>query len=233
MPDTALNETLQKLSASINQQAAASINSIIVPEFRGLPDEDVYKFIKRFKMATLALTDEYRCLALNKALKGAALTWAKATIKGLIIESNWSAIKTALYERFGSPYRFLAYREQLSKMEFIEGQSTLLAYVELFVVTHKKAYKERDESDVILELRLNLPDKIVGGLNGLNDKWTELKNVSDFMDLAKRYESKFMSYDIKDELNVNSLTKDTLSTMFGEFRHEINDDIRKHSESLE
>lgn len=232
MSDPGLNETLQKLSSSINQQAAASINSINVPEFRGLPDEDVYDFLKRFKMATLTLSDEYRCLALNKALKGAALTWAKATIKKLIIEANWSAIKAELYNRFGSSDRVLRFREKLAKLKFLEGQSTLMAYIELYLATYKKAFKVQQDSDVILSLRLNLPDKIVRGLNSLDDSWSEYTEIPKFIDLVKRYEAKILPYDAKINQNGNSLTKETLYSMFKELRGAINEDLKKHKEEI-
>lgn len=232
MADPALNETLQKLSASINQQAAASINSIIVPEFRGLPEEDLDDFLKRFKMATLTLSDEYRCLALNKALKGAALIWAKANVKELITTANWSAIKTALYDRFGSPDRILRYREKLARLKFIEGESTLMSYIESYAAIYRKAYKEYKDAELILSLRLNFPDKIVRGLNGLNDSWTEIQTMKDFMELIKRYELKILPYETKTDSDGNSLTKENILSMFNEFRDAINEDLKKQKESL-
>lgn len=232
MADQQLNETLQKLSGSINQQAAASINSISVPEFKGLPEEDVYEFIKRFKMATLTLSDEYRCLALNKALRGAALIWAKANIKHLIVAADWSTIKKALYERFGAPDRVLRHREKLVNLKFIEGQSTLIAYIESYIDLYRKAYDEYKDADVILSLRLNLPPKIVGGLNSLNDRWTELRSLSQFLDLIKRYETKILPYEPKVDQNGNSLTKETLYSMFKELRGAINEDLKKYKEEI-
>lgn len=230
MPDIGLNETLQNLSRSINQQVAASINSIDVPEFHGLPHEDVYDFLKRFKIATLTLSDDYRCLAFNKSLKGAALTWAKATIKRHIIEANWSAIKAALYDRFGSPDRVLRYREDLTRLEFLEGQSTLMAYIELYLATYKKAFKNHQDSEVILSLRLNLPDKVVRGLNILDDSWSEYTEIQKFIDIVRRYESKILPYEVKTDLNGNSLSKESLNAMFEELRKAVNEDLNKHKE---
>lgn len=232
MSDSGLNETLQQLSTSINQQAAASINAIDVPEFSGLPNEDVYDFVKRFKMATLTLSDDYRCLSLNKALRGAALVWAKASIKKLIIEANWQAIKAALYDRFGSSDRALMYRDKLAKLRFLEGQSTLIAYIELYLATYKKAFKTHQHSDVILSLRLNLPDKIVRGLNSLNDSWCELTELPKFVELVKRYESKVLPYENRVDTSENSLTKETLYSMFKELREAINGDLEKHKKKM-
>lgn len=230
MEDLGLNETLQKLSTSISQQAVASINSIVIPEFRGLPDEDIYEFVRRFKVATFTLPDDYRCLALNKALKGAALVWAKSNIRKLIIDAQWKDIKTALYNRFGSPDRILGYRERLSKLKFIVGASTLTAYIETYLDMYKKAYKEHKERDAIKALRLNLPDRIVKGLNLMNDEWSEFEKLSDFLDLVKRYETRIMPFESKSESGTNSLTKETLQSLFKEFREVINNDLRKQRE---
>lgn len=230
MDDSMLNETLQKLSASINQQAVASINSINIPEFRGLPEEDIYDFLTRFKVATFTLPDDYRCLALNKALKGAALIWAKSNIKNLITEAKWREIKSALYDRFGSPDRTLNHRQKLSKLKFNESSSTLMAYIENYIATYRKAFRDHKEQDAIQSLRLNLPDRIVKGLNYLDDGWSELRNIKEFLDLVKRYETRIMPFETRSESGNSSLTKEVLQSIFKEFRDSINEDIKKSKE---
>ena len=49
--------------------------SINLPEFNALPGEDVNEFLRNFEIATLILEDDTKCLALHKAMKGAAYIW--------------------------------------------------------------------------------------------------------------------------------------------------------------
>lgn len=230
MDESLLNETLQRLSASINQQAAASINSISLPEFSGLPNEDIYDFIERFKLATLTLSDGYRCLALVKALKGAAVIWAKANVKNLIADAKWNEIKLALYKRFGHPDKVLRNKEKLAKLQFVEGTSTLISYVELYSTAYKKAFREHSETDVIQSLRLNLPDRIIKGLNHLNDSWSDLTTLKELFQIIERYETKIMPYEQRNETTGGSLTKEALQVMFKEFRDVIKEDIKNQKD---
>lgn len=237
MSETHINETLNKLSDSLTQQATASINNLIVPEFRGLPDEDVCEFLARFKMATLTLPSNHRCIALNKALKGAAMVWAKSNIKTLMNSCDWKSIKTKMIERFDHPDRKLRYRERLSKLKFDRETSTLMSYVELFLELHNKAFglkksTNQEITDAVQALRINLPDQIVKGLNTLEDKWTEYKNSEELINLIRRYELKIMPYESKYEQSGPTLTKNELVDMLKELRDQVRSDMEKQKEEL-
>lgn len=227
MDESLLNQTLQMLSASINQQSASSINNLNVPEFSGLPNEDIYDFMKRFKLATLTLSDGYRCLALNKALKGAATIWAKNNIKELMANSKWTEIKTALYKRFGSPDKVLRNREKLANMKFDERTSTLRSYIELYATTYKKAFHSHNESDAVRSLKLNLPGRIINGLNHLNDQWPDFTTFDDLFQLVERYETRIMPYEPTNESSGSLLTMESLQLMFRQFREMIRKDVEK------
>lgn len=240
MSDQDLNSTLDKLSASINQQAIASINNLIVPEFRGLPEEDVCDFIERFKMATLALSENHRCLALNKALKGAAMTWAKANIKSFMATANWKAIKKLLVERFDYPDRTMRFKERLAKLKYDPETTTLMSYVEAFITLHKRAhgFRESDsasDADAIQALKLNLPDRIVKGLNYLDDRWMDSSNIGDLIKIIHRYETKIMPYEGKEDPSCSPITKDELLSVFKELKSlkdQVKSDLDKHREQI-
>lgn len=241
MEDPALNSTLDKLSASIDQQAISSINNLIVPEFRGLPDEDVCEFLSRFKMATIALPENHRCLALNKALKGAAMTWAKSNIKSLMASANWKSIKRQLIERFDHPDRTMRYRERLSKLKYDPDSTTLTSYVEAFTTLYRKAHRSNNseeslvDSDAIRALKLNLPDRVVRGLNYLDDKWMDYTNIADLIKSIRRYETKILPYEDKEESTSSPITKDELLSVFKELKSlkdQVKTDLEKHREHI-
>lgn len=215
-----MNATLQQLSESISHQASISINSIQIPEFRGLPSEDIHAFLKRFKFATSTLSEEHRCQALNKALKDAAMIWAKANLKEFLRQADWSSIKHLLIERFGTGDRRIRYMEKLSNLKFDPKQSTLLSHVENYLATHSKAFSGQSESDAIQSLRINLPDQVVKGLNQLNDKWIDFRQASELYDLIKRYERNIMPYESRETEN-NSITAEALKNMLTEFKDSI------------
>ena len=99
----AMEATWHKLTSSLNQYAASSLASVILPEFKGAPNEDVHDFLCKFKKATATFNDELKCLALQKALSGAAQVWAKHNLKVEFNVGDWKTAKSALIERFGPP----------------------------------------------------------------------------------------------------------------------------------
>lgn len=225
-----INSTFTKLSESLIQQAALSINSIQVPEFKGLPDEDIHDFISDFELSTLALSSEHRCLAINKSLKDAALIWAKSTIKELLTEGDWDQIKKLLIDRFGPADRKLHYKEKLSQMKYESGKTTLIAYVELFLSNYKKAYVKYSPNDSIHALRCNLPDRIIKGLNSLDDTWTSMEDEGKFTNLVQRFENNILVFEKKDEIPSPTLNVDVIKNMFEEFKAELIKDQKKTEE---
>lgn len=218
---TIAEQTLQRLTESMLQQAASAISAIAVPEFHGKPNEDVRAFLNRFKVATLALNDELRCLALNKALCGAAHVWAKTNIKNLMLIGDWKQIKRALVARFEAQDRELIYRGKLSKMTFDPEESTLTAYVEAFMDCHRKAHKGGSDKDAIKALKINLPNNIIRNLNLLNDNWSEFSSSDPLFGLIKRVESNIIPYEPKDESNVDKLTTESLTRILKEFKDNL------------
>lgn len=71
------DNAIRKLTESLQQQAASLLTSIKVPEFRGTVEEVFEEWYADFKQTTLTFNDGLRCLALQKALFGAARIWAK------------------------------------------------------------------------------------------------------------------------------------------------------------
>lgn len=222
-----MNSTLQQLSDSISQQASIAINSIPIPEFRGLPSEDIHEFLKKFKFHTSTLSEEHRCQALNKALKDSAMTWAKVNLKDLLRQSDWKSIKNQLIDRFGSGDRRIRYMEKLSTLKFDAKKSTLISYVETFLTIYKKAFTGQSESDAIQSLRINLPDGVVKGLNQLDDEWVNFSQTTQLYDLVKRYERNIMPYETRESESNNSINADTLKSMLMEFKESITQQLDK------
>lgn len=200
-----LNETFARLSDSINQQAATALINLTVPEFSGKPGNDIGDFIRKFKSATITLSDEWRCHALNKALTGPAYTWAKCNIKTEIKTGDWRGAKRKLIDRFTSEDRTLKYHEKLQKFKYDPKENTLSSYVEIYADLFRKTHDNHADSDIIRALRLNLPSEILGHLNTISDTWTELKSLRDFMTLIQRIERKILPYVKQPKADDNNL----------------------------
>lgn len=211
--------TLQKLTQSMNQYAASAVSGLNVPEFSGKIEEDVRDFVRRFKLATITLTDEMRCLALEKALHGTAYVWAKNNIKTLLRSGDWKAAKQALVERFQPPNAELKAHEQLSKLKFNPKLGSLQSYIEDYHNCYKKAYKTCEDSAVITQLKLNLPNNVQRSFNVLNDNWTSFSKIKDLLELAKRAEEKILPFEQPDE--GNKLDAITLKEILKEFKDSL------------
>lgn len=192
-----LNETLGKLNESIGQHSATALINIQLPSFGGLPNEDIHKFLKDFKAATITCNEELRCLALDKALIGCAHTWAKKHIKDEIKKGDWQEAKKKFRKRFIPPDENLRYLEKLSKMKYNSSEITLSCYVEAFADTYSKAHKDAFDKDIIRSLRINLPHDIIRNLNVLSESWAELDNLDSFMKIVDRLERSILPYDSK------------------------------------
>lgn len=205
-------ETLNKLSDSISQFAKSALTTITVPEFSGLPSEDVLSFLRKFKLATITFSNDLRCLALNKALTGAAKTWAKVNIKSQTKAGDWASIKKLMLERFGSPNQAIRHHEKLSKLKFNPVLGTLTSFIEEFVQCYKQVYHAAKDSDIITAVKLRLPDNVLKNLYLLDDGWAHYESVDDLLKLARRLEHNIMPYeddqaDKGDRVDITTLTK--------------------------
>lgn len=203
--------TLLQLSDSISQYAATAINTVTLPQFQGLPNEDVYDFLKRFKLATITFTPDLQCLALNRALQGAAHTWSKS-IKDKIQSGDWKNVKKAMIERFAAPDREMRYRERLAKMKHDPTKETLTSYLEEFIDCYRKANSSVSDKEIIVALKVNLPNSVIRNLNLLSDNWTEATELNTLFKLVRRIENKILPYEPTEDkdgskLNIQSLTK--------------------------
>lgn len=211
---------LRLLSETISQQCSVSLNNISVPEFSGLPNEDVHSFLKKFKTSTIGLSVELKCQSLRKALKGTAEIWAKCHIKEDILSANWKTIKNKLISRFSDPDRAQNCRRRLNKMTFKDSESTLLGYTEAFIDCYNRAYPGHKPEDAIHAIELNLPTKIIGHLNQLDHDWNEYTDLSQLYSLIRKLETKILPYETKVETPAPSIV-DAVQKMLKEFRDEV------------
>lgn len=214
------DSTILKLAESMNQYTASALTAIQVPEFKGLPNEDVHEFLKKFKVATLILNDEMKCLALQKALTGAAHNWAKNTIKILLSSGEWRAVKKALVERFEGPDRQSRYHERLEKLKFDPVEETLLSFVEKFTDCYRRAFKDPNDEAIITGLKLKLPSKVQRALNILNDEWTSLKTMDEVYKLVRRAESRILPFDDEPQ-EEDKLTASTMAKLLADFKKSL------------
>ena len=229
--------TLSKLAESINQYAASSVTSLNVPEFSGSPTEDVKEFVGKFKMATITLSDEMKCLALNKALIGSARIWAKENIKSELTTGNWKTAKKALKQRFAGLDTDLKDLEKLGKLKFVPEEETLISYLEKYSAYYRQAHREAKDLDIIRSLKLNLPRNVIRGLNMVNDEWTNLKEMKDLYTLARRVEDKILAYENL-ETQSNATKAEDIANMLKELKEllrtkqESNEQQQKSLETL-
>lgn len=222
LSDEPLNATLQRLESTLEQHNATAVTGLILPTFSGKAQEDVFEFLNKFKLATFALSDRNRCLAFNKCLVGTANIWAKSNIKKAILEGKWKPIKKALIERFGPADLTLKHREKLGQMKYHkQGDSTLIGFVERYVVQYKKAYKSHGDADAIIALRLNLPSTIIKSLNLLDDSWSTLDNCAELYKLIRRYESNILPFEETEENSNLILGKEGIKELLNQLREEF------------
>lgn len=205
-----LNETITKLTDSMNQYSATALINIKLPNFAGLPDQDINQFIREFKAATCTLNDELKCLALDRSLIGAAHIWAKTNIKDDIKAGQWIQAKKKLRERFTPSNEALKHLDRLAKMKYDSAETTLSSYVEVYADVYRKAYQNASDGDVIRGLRLNFSPEILRHLNILSDSWTDMSSFKDFMAIIHRIERNVLPYEVKpkteDSANMLAIT---------------------------
>lgn len=212
--------TLMKLAESMNQYAATSISSLSVPKYSGGLNEDIQSFLREFKIATITLNDETRCMAMEKALQGTAYIWAKNNIKTDLRAGNWKNVKRALIERFVAPNQELKHHEELAKLKFDAKSSTLLSFLEKYYECYRKTYKGCEDKAVIIALKLNLPNNVQRSLNVLNDEWVNFDCIKDLYKLARRAEEKILPFEHNEEES-NKLDVQTFTKLLKDFKDSI------------
>lgn len=193
------DSTLAKLAHSLDSYAASAITSLAVPEFGGSPGEDVREFLAKFKTATITLSDDMKCLAIQKALKGSAKIWAKENLKSNFLGQEWKPIKQALIKRFEGANAELRHLERLNQLKYEPTQDTLLSYIEKYVYLYRLAHTPCGDNDIIRALKINLPRQVQKALNILDDNWTICNDVRTLYSLARRAEEKILAYDTTDD----------------------------------
>lgn len=221
--------TFQKLANSIQQYATSALSSTQLPTFSGEPDEDVHNFLRRFKLATITLSDELRCLALQKSLAGAAHTWARDSIKSELAQGHWKSAKRQLVERFSLPNRELRYQEKITKMKFDPSKATLQSYVEDFADCYKKAHGNVPEQTIIKALSFNLPKSIIKHLHSISDSWLDLETLSRFSTLVKHIETKILPFETQETSESQKVTMAAITQVLKELQ-EAKAEARKSRE---
>lgn len=190
------DSTLLKLAESMRQQSASLLTSISIPEYHGTVSESFEKWLREFKQSTLTFNDQLRCLALRKALFGAARNWIKSDFdaKVAIEAGEWQTIKALLKNRWLNPNSEEMSHERLSRLKFDSKKDFLTSYIELYYNTYKKAHKGAKDSDIILALKINLPKDMIRHLNSIRDNWSESRDISEIYQLARKVESNILPY---------------------------------------
>lgn len=215
------SDALDRLSQTLSQYQTSRIATIPMPEFKGLPNEDVHEFLKRFKIAALPLDDKTRWVALKKALGGPAHRWAKHNLESLIDRNDWKTAKKMIIDRFALPNQGLRHQERLSKLKFDAKESTLMSYIEVYADTYRKAYAQAKDIDVVRSLRLNLPNEIIRDLNLLSDGWSASESLSTLYQLVRRLESKILPYTHRDDSVTEKVDIVELSKMLQDIQSAI------------
>lgn len=200
---TDFNETISRLTESISQYSAATLINTTVPEYDG--QQDVDEFLKRFKKATVTLTESLKCSALDRALSGAAKIWAK-TIKEDLEKGRWTEVKRKFKERFKLHDQSMKHLEKIQNSKFKPEEMSLSSYVEIYANSYKKAHPGLQDKAIIQALRFNLPADIIKHLNTLSDEWVNFDSFDKFVNLILRLERKILPYEQKEKANENSGT---------------------------
>lgn len=218
--------TFQKLADSISQQANTVVATLNIPEFTGSPKEDVTQFIEDFELSTLTLNDELKHIALQRALKGPARTWAKANLNCQNQERKWEEAIQALTKRFAAPDVTIKNQRKLAEMKFDQEEGTLTSYVEAYVDCYKKTFKAPQDSDIIRSLSTNLPSSIILQLNMVSDTWMTLNNLTELYELTQRLDTKILPYKESKDPTKDSLTVASVTKLMSDLK-ELSESIKK------
>lgn len=219
------DESIAKLCETINQnQQTTAIAGLNIPEFGGLPGEDVKEFLNRFKTTTFTLSSELKCIALRKALVGSARIWAKDNLKELINAGDWKNAKEALEERFQAPDHQERFHQKLASMKYEPKTITLRSYVEGYAACFKKAHKTATDRNIIESLVQNLPNNIKHTLNLISETWRTMTELKDLYPVIKRVEQTILPYAPSVEEPAERLDVTTMSKLLKQMQEDFKSD---------
>lgn len=215
---------------SLTQYNATQALNLNVPEFHGLPNEDVNKFIKKFRAATIGFPIDSRCRLIKKALKDSAQNWSKSILKTILSKEtfdkqDWERIRELLRQRFSDSDLLSIQRQQLTKMSYKEGDVLLSCYVEDFLACYKRAYPNHDTSEALQALQTNLPHRIIVRLNYLNADWTDIKSDSELTSLVRKLETKILPFEPRED-NATPINEKSLLELFSGLKSSVEDLIK-------
>lgn len=207
-----------QLSAASQASALMLAN---IPTFSGSQDEDLSDFMQRFKLATLTLSDEHRCLAITKAMTGSARNWLKTNIKDIIKIGDWAAVKKRIDERFGPPHKELKYIKRLAELNFSpESNKPLSCYVDDYYATYIKAHPEADEKTIVQNLHANLPASVKKTLNLMTDIYLA-HTIGEYRKIVQRYEHNIVGKSSEMSQDRPTATFDDLRKLISEMKEGI------------
>lgn len=219
------DETITKLCETINQgQQITAISGLTIPEFGGLPGEDVGEFLNKFKTATFTLSDELKCIALRKAFTNPARIWAKDSLKHLITAGDWKAAKKAIQDRFQAADYQERYLEKLTNMRYDPKVITLRSYIETYAACYKKAHKTATDKEIIESLAQNLPNNIKHTLNLVSETWRNMTALESLYPLIKRVEQTILPYAPVEQEPTEKLDVTTMSKLLKQMQEEFKKD---------
>lgn len=220
-----VDESITKLCETINQnQQTTAIAGLNIPEFGGLPGEDVKEFLNRFKIVTFTLNNELKCIALRKALVGSARIWAKNNLKELINAGDWKSAKEALEERFQAPDHQERFHQKLANMRYDPKTVTLRSYVEGYAACFRKAHKTATDKNIIESLVQNLPKDIKHTLNLISETWRTMTELKDLYPVIKRVEQTILPYAPAIEEPAERLDVTTMSKLLKQMQEDFKND---------
>lgn len=159
-----------------------------VPQFD--PEEDVFDFISEFERTTASFNDDQKAKLFLKAFpKKRCLPWFKANVKPAIEKGNdWLKIKPLLISRFSDSGLKERHLRKLKEMSFdLESGQRLLEFIEQYVYSYKKVFKEAEDRDVIDIIKASLPKTVIISLN-LIPGFTGIDNLDSLYQAAKQFD---------------------------------------------
>lgn len=186
-----MGESIDKLRESIYY----NFNLQNLPEFKGLPGEDVERFLQDFSRATINYTPERKCSAIKRSLTGDAGFFAKNYLKPDLAAGKWKEVKEALRNRFSPIDRELMSRTELRNMVYRKETSTLLGYVDRYANLYRKVHPKAEDKELIGDLALNLGAEVVRKLNQISPGWQTTVTFESFRSLISRLEKDILAYE--------------------------------------
>lgn len=186
-----VGESIDKLRESIY----CNFNLLNLPEFRGLPGENIDKFLHDFSRATTTFTPERKCLAIKRSLTGDAGFFAKSYLKPDLVTGKWKEVKEALRNRFSPIDRELMSRTELRNMVYNKDTATLLGYVDRYANLYRKVHPKAEDRELIGDLALNLGAELVRKLNQISPGWQSTVTFESFRALISRLEKDILAYE--------------------------------------